>query len=125
MGLLPFSKNLGRPERTAALEVILQALAEAGIGADEVDGVVRTTLESTTDAHIDAAATTSLRIGDTRSDGNVLCSRQAVTANVTRHRATDATRAVDIMTFLALSGNTTIPTLSAHATCCARATPSR
>ena len=52
MGLLPFSKNLGRPERTAALEVILQALAEAGIGADDVDGVVRTTMESTTDAHI-------------------------------------------------------------------------
>jgi len=52
MGALPFSKNLGKPERTAALEVILAALADAGMTPDDVDGMVRTTMESTTDAHI-------------------------------------------------------------------------
>ena len=52
MGMLPFSRNLGRPERTAALEVILAALDEAGMTPDDVDGMVRTTIETTTDAHI-------------------------------------------------------------------------
>ena len=52
MGLLPFSKNLGMPERTAALTVILDALRDAGLTADDVDGMVRTTMESTTDSHI-------------------------------------------------------------------------
>lgn len=52
LAALPFSKNLGKPERTAALEVVLGALEDAAIPVDDVDGIVRTTLESTTDVHV-------------------------------------------------------------------------
>jgi acetyl-CoA acetyltransferase len=52
MGLLPFSKNLGKPERTAALEAILLALDDAGVAVEEVDGFSRTNMETTTDIHI-------------------------------------------------------------------------
>jgi acetyl-CoA acetyltransferase len=52
IGALPFSRNLGKPEQTAALEAILLALDDAGMSPDEVDGIMRTSIESTTDVHI-------------------------------------------------------------------------
>lgn len=46
---LPFSKNLGTPERTNAVRVTRMALEEAGISVDEVDGMVKSGLEQTTE----------------------------------------------------------------------------
>ena len=37
---LPFSKNIGTPERTNAMRVTLQALDDAGLRPDDVDGMV-------------------------------------------------------------------------------------
>ena len=52
IGQTEFSKNIGRPERTLALEAIRKALLDAGLEPREVDGLVRFDLESTTEVEI-------------------------------------------------------------------------
>ncbi len=47
-----FARDLGTPERTLALEVVRDALAEAGIAPGDVDGLVRFDLENTTEVEI-------------------------------------------------------------------------
>jgi len=47
-----FSKNIGRSERSLAVEVVRNALAEAGLAPEDVDGLVRFDLETTTEAEI-------------------------------------------------------------------------
>ncbi len=47
-----FAKDLGKPERTLALEVIRDALAESGIDPGDVDGLVRFDLENTNEVEI-------------------------------------------------------------------------
>ena len=49
---LPFSKNIGMSEQRAAVLVIREALADAGITPDEVDGLVRYTWEETTEVEV-------------------------------------------------------------------------
>jgi len=52
IGQSEFSKNIGRSERSIALEAIGLALEDAGVTADEVDGLVRFDLESSTEVEI-------------------------------------------------------------------------
>ena len=52
IGQTGFSKNIGRPEREIALEAIAAALDDAGLGPDDVDGMVRFNLESSTEVQI-------------------------------------------------------------------------
>jgi acetyl-CoA acetyltransferase len=52
IGHTEFSKNIGRPERQIALEAILAALADAGLEPEDVDGLVRFNLESSTEVEI-------------------------------------------------------------------------
>ncbi len=52
MGQTAFAKDIGRPERTIALEAIAAALADAGLTPRDVDGLVRFDLESTTEVEI-------------------------------------------------------------------------
>ncbi len=52
IGQVEFSKNIGRPERTIALEAIQRALTDAGLSPRDVDGLVRFNLESTTEVEI-------------------------------------------------------------------------
>lgn len=52
IGQTGFSKNIGRSERTIALEAILAALRDAGIAPAEVDGLVRFDLETTPEVEI-------------------------------------------------------------------------
>jgi acetyl-CoA acetyltransferase len=52
IGQSEFSKNIGRSERTIALEAIQQALVDAGVPPTEVDGLVRFDLEETTEVEI-------------------------------------------------------------------------
>jgi acetyl-CoA acetyltransferase len=52
IGQSAFAKDIGRPERSIALEAILVALADAGIEPEEVDGLVRFDMESTTEVEI-------------------------------------------------------------------------
>ncbi len=52
IGQTEYSKNIGRPERTVALEAIRSALLDAGIEPREVDGLVRFDMESTTEVEI-------------------------------------------------------------------------
>ncbi|MGH0038435.1 MAG: thiolase C-terminal domain-containing protein [Myxococcota bacterium] len=47
-----FAKDLGVPERTLALQVIRDALSEAGIDPGEVDGLVRFDLENTNEVEV-------------------------------------------------------------------------
>jgi acetyl-CoA acetyltransferase len=47
-----FAKNIGRSERTIALEAIRGALADAGISPQEVDGLVRFNTETTEEVEI-------------------------------------------------------------------------
>jgi len=47
-----FAKDLGKPERTLALEVIRDALADAGISPSDVDGLVRFDLENTNEVEV-------------------------------------------------------------------------
>lgn len=47
VGHTEFSKDIGRPERTVALEAIKAALDDAGIAPAEVDGLVKFSLENT------------------------------------------------------------------------------
>ena len=46
---LPFSKNIGSPERTNAMRVTLAALEDAGLSTSDVDGMVKSGLEQTTE----------------------------------------------------------------------------
>lgn len=52
IGHTEFAKDLGRSERRAALEAISAALADAGLAAGDVDGLVRFDLESTSEVEI-------------------------------------------------------------------------
>ena len=52
IGQTEFSKNIGRPEQRIALEAITAALADAGIGPHEVDGLVKFSLENTMEVDI-------------------------------------------------------------------------
>jgi acetyl-CoA acetyltransferase len=52
IGQTAFAKDIGRPERTIALEAIVAALADAGLGPRDVDGLVRFDLESPTEVEI-------------------------------------------------------------------------
>jgi len=52
IGHTEFAKDLGRPERTAALEAIRAALEDAGIAPAEVDGLVRFDMENTSEVEI-------------------------------------------------------------------------
>ncbi len=52
IGHTEFAKNLGRSERRAAIEAISAALADAGLAAAEVDGLVRFDLEATSEVEI-------------------------------------------------------------------------
>jgi acetyl-CoA acetyltransferase len=46
---LPFAKDIGMTERRAGAQVILAALADAGLGPSDVDGFVRSVWERTTE----------------------------------------------------------------------------
>lgn len=52
IGHTEFSKNIGRPERTLALEAIKAALDDAGLAPSDVDGMVKFTLENTMEVEI-------------------------------------------------------------------------
>lgn len=52
IGQTEFAKNIGRPERTVALEAIRAALHDAGLEPREVDGLVRFDMETTTEVEI-------------------------------------------------------------------------
>jgi len=52
VGQTEFAKNIGRPERTVALEAICAALEDAGIHPREVDGLVRFDIETTSEVEI-------------------------------------------------------------------------
>ncbi len=52
IGQSEFAKNIGRSERSIALEAIGKALDDAGLAPDEVDGLVRFDMESTTEVEI-------------------------------------------------------------------------
>ncbi len=52
IGHTEFSKNIGRPERTIALEAISAALNDAGVSAHDVDGLVKFSLENTMEVEI-------------------------------------------------------------------------
>ncbi|HVL33931.1 MAG TPA: lipid-transfer protein [Actinomycetota bacterium] len=52
IGHTEFSKNIGRPERTLAIEAITAALDDAGLTPADVDGTVKFTLENTMEVEI-------------------------------------------------------------------------
>ena len=52
IGHTEFSKDVGRPERTVALEAITAALNDAGVSPREVDGLVKFSLENTMETEI-------------------------------------------------------------------------
>src|SRR2546423_5311348 len=52
IGHTEFAKDIGRPERTIALEAITAALHDAGLSPSEVDGVVKFTMEPTVEVEI-------------------------------------------------------------------------
>ena len=52
IGRTAFAKDIGRPERTIALEAIRAALDDCGLGPGDVDGLVRFDLETTTEVEI-------------------------------------------------------------------------
>jgi acetyl-CoA acetyltransferase len=47
IGQLPFSKNIGRPEETTALEASKLALEDAGLKPSDVDGMVKWSIQTT------------------------------------------------------------------------------
>jgi len=67
IGQTEFAKNIGRPERSIALEAIAAALADAGLAPEEVDGLVRFDMETTTEVEI----ARNLGIGNLRFFGEV------------------------------------------------------
>jgi acetyl-CoA acetyltransferase len=52
IGHTAFSKKIGRPEKQIALEAILAALDDAGLAPEDVDGLVRFNLESSTEVEV-------------------------------------------------------------------------
>ena len=52
IGHTEFVKDIGRPERTIALEAITAALDDAGLSPSEVDGLVKFTMEPTVEVEI-------------------------------------------------------------------------
>jgi hypothetical protein len=52
IGHTEFSKDIGRPERTIALEAITAALDDAGLSPSDVDGLVKFTMETTVEVEI-------------------------------------------------------------------------
>jgi acetyl-CoA acetyltransferase len=52
IGQTEFSKDIGRPERTVALEAIRAALHDAGLEPRDVDGLVRFDLETTSEVEV-------------------------------------------------------------------------
>ena len=52
IGQTEFAKDIGRPERTIALEAIVAALDDAGLDPSQVDGLVRFDLESTSEVEV-------------------------------------------------------------------------
>jgi acetyl-CoA acetyltransferase len=52
IGHTEFSKNIGRPERTIALEAIKAALEDAGLTPADVDGLVKFSMENTMEVDI-------------------------------------------------------------------------
>jgi acetyl-CoA acetyltransferase len=52
IGQTEFSKNIGRPERSIALEAIKAALDDAGLSPADVDGTVKFSLENTMEVEI-------------------------------------------------------------------------
>ena len=52
IGHTEFSKDIGRPERTVALEAITAALSDAGVSPHDVDGLVKFSLENTMEVEI-------------------------------------------------------------------------
>jgi acetyl-CoA acetyltransferase len=52
LGHTEFSKDIGRPERTVALEAIKMALDDAGLSPKDVDGLVKFSLENTMEVEI-------------------------------------------------------------------------
>ena len=52
IGNTEFSKDIGRPERTVALEAITKALDDAGVSPHDVDGLVKFSLENTMEVEI-------------------------------------------------------------------------
>jgi acetyl-CoA acetyltransferase len=67
VGHTEFSKNIGRPERTIALEAIKAALDDAGLSPADVDGTVKFTLENTFEVDVMRA----LGIGNLRYFGDI------------------------------------------------------
>jgi acetyl-CoA acetyltransferase len=67
IGHTEFSKDIGRPERTLALEAIASALADAGLRPEDVDGLVKFTMETTPEVEI----ARNLGIGNLRFFGEV------------------------------------------------------
>ena len=56
IGHTEFVKDIGRPERTIALEAITAALDDAGLTASDVDGLVKFTMETTVEVEIARAS---------------------------------------------------------------------
>src|SRR5438445_2970884 len=52
IGHTEFTKDIGRPERTVALEAITKALDDAGVSPRDVDGLVKFSLENTMEVEI-------------------------------------------------------------------------
>jgi acetyl-CoA acetyltransferase len=52
IGQTEFSKDIGRPERTVALEAIRAALHDAGLEPRDVDGLVRFDMETTSEVEV-------------------------------------------------------------------------
>ncbi|HEX9712867.1 MAG TPA: lipid-transfer protein [Actinomycetota bacterium] len=52
IGQTEFAKDIGRPEQRIALEAISAALDDSGVGAHEVDGLVKFSLENTMEVDI-------------------------------------------------------------------------
>src|SRR5207248_8579520 len=52
IGHTEFVKDIGRPERTIALEAITGALDDAGLSPSDVDGLVKFTMEPTVEVEI-------------------------------------------------------------------------
>ena len=78
IGQTAFSKDLGRPEQALALDAILAALEDAGLAPEEVDGLVRFDIETTTEVEISR----NLGIGNLRFFGEIAYGGGAACATI-------------------------------------------